>query len=123
MVRVIPFKDTVSASSEKTAVSKRIPFPYLIKNVKIYFPPGSELLTQYKIFVAGDDSAPATGEPSGDNVFGTLGQVSYFVGDNSWIDMDADFLVQESNTFLKVYINNTDSWDHTLICLITLLQV
>ena len=118
MIHTISFKDTVTASTVKTLASKQIGFPFKFSRIHIYFPLGSDLLTQYRVYSSYDDNAPSSGEPSGINIFGTLGQVNYIVGANGWITIIDQTVVRERGTFIKVYMNNTDSADHTLVCVI-----
>jgi len=120
MLQTVSFKGTVNASSEKTLVSKRINLPFTFKSVRIYFPYGSELKTQYKIFYSTDDSAPSSGEPSGTNIFGTLGQVNYIVGEDGWIEVQDETEVKVSGSYIKVYVNNTDTYTHTIVAVVTI---
>jgi hypothetical protein len=118
MRQTLPFFGTVAASGEQTLVSKRINNPFQIRNIKIYFDLGSELMVQNKIFSSGDTNDPAAGEPAGNNLFATLGQVDYIVGDGGWIEIRHEPVILESGTFLKVYAKNTDTFDHYVLVLI-----
>jgi len=108
------FHDTVNALSEKTVVSERIMFPFVIQRVAIGFAPGCNRLVRIKIFVSGDDSAPSSGEPSGTNIFAQYGQRDYVVGDDAVVEFPHQIDVPERGMFLKVYANNLDSNDHTI---------
>ena len=108
------FYDTVTALSEKTVVSSRIMFPFVIHRISIGFPPGSNRLVQIKIFVSADDEAPTTGEPSGTNIFAQYGQKDYVVGDDAVVEFPHQIDVSERGMYLKVYANNLDSYDHTI---------
>ena len=118
MRHTIPFADTVTASSEKTVSSKRIPFPFMFKKVNVFFEPGSELDVQIKVFVSSDDNCPATGEPSGTSIFIEYGQVDYLRGDAGWVAAEDERKVLEAGMYIKMYAKNNDTFDHYLTAVV-----
>ncbi|HID28539.1 MAG TPA: hypothetical protein EYP19_00880 [Desulfobacterales bacterium] len=114
MKRIIPFLDTVPAFSDMTLVSDELDVPYIIHEVQIHFPPGTENTNLIKVFVSGDPFTPSSGEPSGQNLFGYGGAVDYIVGDDVLIVLPVLFEVHERPTWIKVYAKNIDSYNHTV---------
>ena len=110
----VRLKGMVSANSEKTVVSKELSFPYILRRIKYHWPPGSEGLNDIKVIISGDPSAPATGEPQGDNVFGAYGNVDYEDGDDATYWVDVDYPVPWFPSYIKAYANNADAFQHTI---------
>jgi len=114
------FHDTVDPLSEKTIVSERIMFPFRIHRISAGFAPGTNRLMLIKIFVAADDSAPASGEPEGVNIFAQYGQRDYITGDDELLEFPHQIEVPERGMWIKVYANNLDTYSHTIDVHITI---
>lgn len=112
MRHTLSFYSIVSASSVVNLASRRIPFPFQFKEIKIYCDLGQELQVQYKIFYANDDDVPASGEPAGTNVLATLGHVDYIVGEDGWLPFKDEIIVDFAGGYIKVHANNADTFDH-----------
>lgn len=113
-VKAIPFNGTCSANSEKTLVSPRIQTPFRIKRIIAAFKYGTNDEMPLRFYVSSDDQAPETGKPSGLSILQDYGQVDFLIG--SWeqkiIDHEVDY--EESGSFIKVYADNKDDFDHTI---------
>lgn len=114
MFRCIPFFGTVLAASEKTLSSGLLSFGYRTEEVQIGFPVGSDRLVQVKVFIGSDGTEPASGEPGGVNVFELAAHVAYIVGDDVTLRIPVEMEMRERNSFIKVYANNTDVFNHTI---------
>jgi len=110
----LPFNGMVSAGGELTLVSKRLTFPYLVKRLVTSFALGANRTLQVKFFVSLDKSAPATGQPTGLDLLSLYGEDSYLTGDDEQKDFPHEIKVPEAGSYVKIYGNNTDSFDHTL---------
>ena len=67
-----------------------------------------------RFFIATDDQAPASGQPTGVSVLADYGQVDYIVGDDDEKDMNHDVLVDTGGSYLKVHAENDDFYDHAV---------
>lgn len=110
----IPFHGTVAANSMKTLVSKRITYPFRMTGARIHFALGTDRTLQVKIFLSPDPEDPDTEEPTGISVLAAAGQVEYVVGDDEPIQIPFNVLMKEEGMYLKLFANNTDSWEHTI---------
>jgi hypothetical protein len=116
----ISFFGTVAASSKKTLVSKRITSPFRIKKIRASFAPGVNRLMNLYFFISFDDSAPTTEEPKGVNLLSQTGQVLYITGDDQLKEMELEIYQKEKGAFVKVYADNTDTYEHTIDCQIVI---
>ena len=116
----ISFFSTVAASSKKTLVSKRITSSFRIKKIRASFAPGVNRLMNLYFFISYDDSAPTTEEPKGANLLSQTGQVLYITGDDERKEMELEIYQKEVGAFVKVYADNTDTFEHTIDCQIVI---
>lgn len=110
----LPFAGSVPAGGELTLVSQYLSFPYTISQLIASFALGCDRTLQLKFFVSRDAEAPSAGEPSGTDLLSIHGQVPYLVGDDERKEFPHEIRVPENGSYLKVYANNTDIFDHTL---------
>ncbi len=119
-LKTIVFIGTCSANSEKTLVSDRISSPFTIVDLSFHFALNTNRTLQLKPFIAPDNHAPSSGEPNGYNPLEEYGQANYVTGDDQTKFFRHNFTVEESGSYLKIYANNTDSFDHTIDVHITI---
>ena len=110
----LPFFGSVAAGGELTLVSQRLNFIYTIRTLIASFALGTNRTLQLRYFLSYDDSAPAAGRPVGSDLLRIYGQIPYLVGDDEHKEFPHEILVRRAGTYLKVYGNNTDTFDHTL---------
>ncbi len=110
----LPFFGSVAAGGELTLVSKLLAFPYEISHLIASFALGTDRTLQLRFFLSRDPEAPAAGTPSGDDLLSIYGQVPYLVGDDERKEFPHEIRVPDSNSYLKIYANNTDVFAHTL---------
>jgi len=120
MRKTIAFFGVCSARSELTLVSPRIARSFSTVRFQAEFADGVNDFMQIKFFVGPGDFAPSSGEPDGHSLLSDYGQVDYIVGDGFNKDFDHEVKIAESGSFLKVYANNTDYYDHDVIALVTI---
>lgn len=119
-LKTIPFSGTVEAGSELTLACPLISSPFRIVDIVTSFPLNTNRTVQQKFFVSDDDNEPTSGEPSGFNILDEFGQVDYVVGDDEQKLIRHSFYARQGNAHVKVYANNTDSFDHTVDVIITI---
>lgn len=110
----MPFNGSVSAGGELTLVSKRLTFAYTIRRLITSFALGTNRTLQVRFYKSLDPSAPSSGKPTGLDLLSLYGEDSYLVGDDELKNFPHEIDVSEQGTYIKVYGNNTDSFDHTL---------
>lgn len=95
-------------------VSQRLNFPYTIRTLIASFALGTDRTLQLRYFLSYDDSAPAAGRPTGEDLLSIYGQVPYLVGDDERKEFPHEIQVPRAGTYIKIYGINSDSFDHTL---------
>jgi len=113
-MKVVSFFGTVAANSEKVLVSPRIATPYVVKEISARFAQGCNNLVINKFYIASDNHAPASGEPSGTSLLADYGQVDYVSGNDDTKRMRHEVAVGQGGTYLKVYAENSDSFEHSI---------
>ena len=116
----ISFAGTVTAGTGLTLVSPRIASPFRVEKVLASFALNTNRTVQIKPFVAIDDAAPTTTEPSGINILEEFGQVNYVVGDDEQKEILQQFTNVTGGGYVKIYANNTDTFDHTVDVVVTI---
>jgi|GEM_PF-1930392 len=120
MLRTIPFfYEGIMPKKDKTLVSERLDFPYVITEVRVDFALETRKMLQIKVFVCSDDEVPSSGEPFGYNVFEDFSQAPYIVGDEP-LDVSVGFKVERPGTWIKVYGKNLDTFPKTLDVKVTI---
>ncbi|MBA7552761.1 hypothetical protein ES705_45335 [subsurface metagenome] len=110
----IPFFGTCLANSELVLVSKRLNFRYITKKIIAFFALNTNHTLQIIPYLSYDPTAPVTGLPSGSALFSPYGQVGYLSGDDEHEEHQHELIVNQIGSYLKIYANNTDSFDHTV---------
>lgn len=118
--QTISFFGSVGAGANVTLVSKLLSSKFKTKIVRASFAPGVNRLMTLKFFISPDDNNPTTEEPTGTNIFSTIGQVPYLTGDDEVKTLPHEVLQTERNSFLKVYAENGDTFSHTIDAQITI---
>jgi hypothetical protein len=114
MKYTVIFSGTCVANGELTLCSKRINFPFMTKKFVASFALGTDRTLKLRYFLSPDSSEPATGKPTGINLFGIFGEDPYLIGDDEQKVVEHETRVKEKGYYIKVYANNTDSFDHTV---------
>lgn len=79
-VAEIPFRGTIAAGAFDTLVSGRIGYPFRITQVKMIFTDDANNWIRHQWRVGRTRSQPATGPPSGTNIFGRESPTATFIG-------------------------------------------
>lgn len=115
----IPFFGTVAASSKKTLCSKRIDYPIRTLRIRAGFAAGCNRLLRLYFFISPDDETPTTPFPTGMNIFAELGESVYLVGDDNIVDLDHMSEALTGGNYLKIFADNTDTFEHAIEAQIT----
>ncbi|MBA7551369.1 hypothetical protein ES705_43909 [subsurface metagenome] len=110
----LPFAGSVAAGGELTLVSQRLNFTYTIQTLIASFALGTNRTLQLRYFLSYEDSAPAAGQPTGEDLLSIYGQVPYLVGDDERKDFPHEIQVRRAGTYLKIYGYNSDAFPHTI---------
>lgn len=113
-VDAILFVGTVAANSNKTLVSQRLTFPFATREFRVHFSLNTNKKLRIEFFVSPDNSVPTSKPLTGQSIFGVLGQVAYFVGDDETVVIPYHVLFPEMGLYLKVWAENTDSYEHSV---------
>jgi len=105
----ISFFMEVGVGSQKSVVSKRINYPFILKKVRVYFPEGCELKVEVQVIVSDDKSLPADIPPPGINIFQMLGEENMIRGNGNVIETECDLRFGERGKYIKFYCDNTDA--------------
>ena len=110
----VPFKGTCLANSTVILVSERLTFPYRTERIISSFALNTNHTLHLIPYLSWDPSTPSTGLPSGSSLFSPYGQVEYLSGDDEHEEHIHQTLVKRFGSYLKIYANNIDSFDHTI---------
>lgn len=119
-IQTVSFFGTVAAGSNVTLISNKITSPFMVKRLRAAFPLGVNRLMTLRYLIVGTDYAPTDAVPAGTNLLGSIGQVDYLTGDDNIVQLDHQIVSPESNRFLAVYAENSDTFDHTIETQITI---
>lgn len=108
------------AGGQVTLVSKRLNFPYKIRELSSSFALGQDRTMQVKFFQAGDSKASANELPNGTDLLGMYGEDAFLTGDDDTKLVPVSAIVDTSGTWIKVYAKNTDGFPHTIDCYVVL---
>lgn len=114
MKQTVIFSGTCLAAAELTLVSKRINYPFKILSFNASFALNTNRTLKLRCFISPDKSASTTGEPTGQNIFATLGEDSYLIGDDEQKNLKHEVNVRESGMYLKIHAENIDTFAHTV---------
>lgn len=118
--QTIAFFGTVSPNSNKTLVSKKITVPFRVKEIACSFAPGVNRLMNLEFYISPDDSAPTAKPLTGVNILASLGHVGYLTGDNERKRLEVEVEPVSAGLYLKVFAENTDTYEHTIDAQITI---
>ena len=118
--QTISFFGTVAAGTNLTLVSQRISQRFKTKLIRASFAPGVNRLMTLKFFISQDPTAPTTEDPQGTNILKQIGQVTYLTGDDEYKEFPHETIFDQRNAFIKVYAQNTDTFDHTIDAQVTI---
>ena len=110
----LPFFGSVAAGGELTLVSQRLNFTYTIRTLIASFALGCDRTLQLRYYLSYENSAPAAGRPTGEDLLSIYGQVPYLVGDDERKEFPHEIHVPRAGSYLKIYGNNSDTFPHTL---------
>ena len=113
-MKTVSFVGTCLLRSTEVLVCKRINHPFNIKKITATFPIGCVNELKLRFYLAIDDQTPTTGEPTGVSMLKDYGQVDYIVGDGVQKVMEHEVEQKESGSFIKVYAENSDYFDHEI---------
>jgi hypothetical protein len=119
-LQTISFFGTVAGGSNLTLVSQKIGERFKTKIIRASFAPGVNRLMTLKFFISQDPSAPTTEEPQGINILKQIGQVPYITGDDEYKELPHETLYPERNAYIKVYAENSDTYEHTIDAQVTI---
>jgi len=110
----VTFFGTCPASSNKTLVSQKIAFPFIVEKTIASFALGTDRTMDLRFFVSPDDDEPLTHQPNGINILAYYGQTDYLTGDDEQKVIEHYIPVHERNQRLKIHATNHDSFDHSI---------
>lgn len=112
--KTLMFGGTCSARSVLTLVSRWIQRAFRVKRITCRFPAGCLNLMALTFFHATDDEAPAAGKPSGISLLQDYGERDSVRGENVQIVLEHQVQVKSGGSWIKVYAENTDFFDHSV---------
>ena len=101
-------------------VSKHIGHPYEVNRIRARFAQGCNNTLKMAFYISPDNDEPASGAPTGVSMLQDYGQVDYVVGNDDTKDMQHNVLMPESGSYIKVYAQNSDTFDHTIDAQVTI---
>jgi len=113
-LKTVSFYGTCLANSELTLISQRISTPYAVKNILAHFALNCARTLQLDFYISQDTDVPTIGRPGGFSLLGEYGQVNYVVGDDETKNLENHASSPTSPSWIKVYANNTDGFNHTV---------
>tara|TARA_Y100000310_G_scaffold334658_1_gene414907 strand:- start:796 stop:1212 length:417 start_codon:yes stop_codon:yes gene_type:complete len=117
------FQGSVALSSSGSFVSRRISYPFVVDSVLISWVLGTQRTLAIEVLWATENSAPATGRPSGNNVISGLGNARAMVGDARPVTYPIHEVVDQAGAFLKVFATNSDTVEHTVDVMIRIFRL
>jgi len=106
----LPFQAIVNAASQLTIVSGLITFKFKVIQVKMFF--GNDHINNvWHYWLIGRNSGGSTTTvPPDDNMFGLMSPIALFVGHNEVITAYPDFSWTEERGYIKLHINNVNTY-------------
>ncbi|HAM56140.1 MAG TPA: hypothetical protein DCQ64_12350 [Candidatus Rokubacteria bacterium] len=114
IAKTLSFAGTCTARSVLTLVSRRIMRPFRTRQVTARFPAGCLNLMSLRFYAADDNSAPTSGPPSGISLLQDYGPTDAIRGEAVQIVLDHVVASRDAGSYLKVYADNTDYYDHAV---------
>jgi len=118
--KAVVFFGTVTANSQITLISPLITDPYEVVSIDCKFALNCAGTLKLRFFLSPDDSTPTDEKPTGFNILEEYGQVDYLAGDDETKHLSVSATRRERNSFLKVYGENNDGFDHTIDAIMTI---
>ena len=112
--RTISFYSTVAANSEKVLVSRRVPYKFRTIRFIANFALNTNRTLLIYFYLSPDKSVPTSKPTTGIDLLSLIGYTSYLVGDDERKEIDHTVEADVGGMYLKVYANNTDSFEHTI---------
>ncbi|KKN18855.1 hypothetical protein LCGC14_0951640 [marine sediment metagenome] len=119
-MKTVSFHGTCTAGSTKVLVSRHIGHPYEVNRIRARFAQGCNNTLKMAFYISPDKDEPAAGAPTGVSMLQDYGQVDYVVGNDDTKDMQHNVLMSESGSYLKVYAQNSDTFDHSIDAQVTI---
>lgn len=113
-MKTVSFFGICALSASKVLVSKHIGHPYRVTHISARFAQGCNNLLKLRFYTSIDNDAPVDAEPSGVSMLRDYGQADYVVGNDDTKELDHELEVAESGSFLKVYAENNDTFEHSV---------
>lgn len=113
-ILTVNFLSSVDANSAITIVSKRISRPFRLWLIRPHFALNTNRTLRLYFFVSPDNYAPTSLPMTGSNLIAEASQTNYVVGDDEYKLLWQNWESQTGGNYLKVYADNTDSFDHTI---------
>ena len=111
----IPFHGLCLANSELTLVSQRLNFRYITKKIIVFFALNCNNTLEIIPFLIFDPTYTCDGKPTGTSLFSPYGQVDHLSGDDEHEEHIHETIINQLGTYLKIYANNIDAFDHTVV--------
>jgi len=112
--KVLSFFGTCSANAELTLVSQPVQTPFRVIAVLAHFALNTNRALQLDVYLSPDDVAPSSGRPNGISMCREYSQAQYITGDDETKTLHHELISPTYPSWLKVYANNTDAFDHTV---------
>jgi len=110
--QTIPFRGTVTAGSSAVLVSEKIARPFKTTRFWVQFELNVARTVDVRFFKRNSSSSSSPTIVQETDLFAQLGQTSKFRGDDQPLIMNHEVVVRDASAFLKVFIENTDGFDH-----------
>lgn len=113
------------ALNNTTLVSQRIPFPFRVVEVGMFYEVGVESYLTYRWFWSTNSAAPTTAEPPDEPLFLSLGQQPRFRGEGAYQSVAVGVNVTAQNSCIKVFAANAsveNAYDVNAVCSIMRLE-
>jgi len=112
--KTVSFVGTCPARSGVTLVSKRIQTAFRLMGIAVRFASGCNNLLRLHFYWGLDSSGPGSVAPGGVSLLRDYGQVDYVVGEGESKWLEHGLAVDAGGSYLKVYAENDDWYDHAV---------
>jgi len=119
----IPFTGTITAGNNLTLVAGPISYPFRIIQCKMIFTAIAVSVIEHRWFTSHTVSAPTTGPPSDENIFGRESPSAYFVGESLIRIVNCNLEFKEPHLYIKLHTYNPSVATYILNCSIILQEI